>query len=95
MSYPVLLVGGPADGRRLILKERMPYFLVPEFPAFGSYSIEGEDEFKKVEIIEHVYKLQRLSSPDGEFKNPSVYVHSSVNNVLYALVNGYREEDDG
>lgn len=85
MNTPVLLIGGPVDGRRQIMETPLPmYWHIQELS--GGYS-----EFEFPKIATHEYRLLPLTIKETGIVH-ALYAHSSVEDWRSALIDGYRDE---
>lgn len=81
----MLLVGGPADGRRVKIDGRPKVYFVPRVNRLDM-SISPRDEIEAVHISRVAEEYVRVDR--------QIYLHSSISNIdiIDALVAGYRFE---
>lgn len=80
MGKLALLVGGPADGRRLTVSDNPPSYMEVEAHTHLA------DRFVRV-----LYRRQEVRHPDGSTAL-WVYSHSSVSDPLLHIISQYRGE---
>jgi len=89
MSTPALFIGGPWDGRRQVLRHGAAVVHANEFP--GAPMTGAEPPVGSLEIIRHEYRHVPLPCYPRGCSVQAIYLHSSVPDLMPALVAGYRE----
>lgn len=97
----VLLIGGPADGRRIIVEGNPPTRQSVEVAACDARQSnlllsDANADPLKATMSHHLYKLERLRSVSretGRHTEYYVYMHDSLDDVVSALIGGYKAED--
>lgn len=89
----VLLVGGPADGRRCVVSPGMRWLRVARLSRTVAYRLDyPPQELSTTPVRDENYELYPVAGRDGE--HLYVGLHESLNpdNLLAHLVAGYRHE---
>ncbi len=82
-AIEALFIGGPYDGRRIVIPYGVPFYTVVEYPQLAPWSVNYSD---KLECVEHHYLRQKMTG--GHY----LYVHEEIRpeEIVGLLIKGYQ-----
>lgn len=96
MNSVAVLVGGPCDGRRMPIMydgAGRPIEAIRVLPSMPPHLVSANNAAmpdRMAKLTYELYRLEILRSPQGHAM--AVYVHGSVESLMFALLSGYRKE---